>query len=558
MSVERVFPVDIVAVKDYGIQRWITDFFWPISDDAFVGLARDVEGAFTAQVNALPTELAELLLVKRNLSLEYLHLFHALAVVATARSLGFLVHASSGAFWYPDVLEDFRTPRPQAYTKRTVISTLDALRGERWAKVAVRRLRMARSCNVSAAKVWGYAHCTLRHFAYGTLDDFVSHHLRRVPNFISPLSPVDWMPHGIVPTPRVLQAAIGELARTLVGTMVAIAGRHGVTITERVVAHLVGLTEIELSDAAAALAILHEHVQRRSGLAHLFLTAVGNPLQRALSIANRRGGGTVTSFTHGGHLGLYDNPGLALSEFAIADEFVGYTAGTIPLFRRMLANHPPVRGNRVQIVAAEYPGYRDLWRRLRVTPPPSGVRTVMLIGCPQSPWRTHLIAASLPLMELHLELQIVEVLQQHGFAVIYKAHPDRLTEIRGVFDGRVPVIDGYFERHLDQADAFVFPTLRTTAFPLALCTNKPVVSFLVQPEPYKPVPEAMVKLEKRCTFVRATFDGRNRLQFDSDELLRALMAQPIIPDMEFVETYMFPGRREHDARGRIPLSVTRR
>ena len=35
---EGEFPVDIFAVKEYGVERWRKDFFWPVSDSEYIRL----------------------------------------------------------------------------------------------------------------------------------------------------------------------------------------------------------------------------------------------------------------------------------------------------------------------------------------------------------------------------------------------------------------------------------------------------------------------------------------------------------------------------------------
>ena len=160
-------------------------------------------------------------------------------------------------------------------------------------------------------------------------------------------------------------------------------------------------------------------------------------------------------------------------------------------------------------------------------------------------------------MRLDLELRVVDVLKKSNYYVIYKPHPDRTEEAKGIFEGRVDEVlyKGYFENFLDAADAFIFGSIRTTAFSFALCTKKPIIFFQMAEEPFKPFSEPMEPLKKRCTFIHTKFDNRNRIIFDKRELLDALAKRPAAPDNEFIERYMFPNndqaqRHYHRDKGR--------
>ncbi|MBU4488974.1 MAG: hypothetical protein KKI13_07950, partial [Candidatus Omnitrophica bacterium] len=132
-------------------------------------------------------------------------------------------------------------------------------------------------------------------------------------------------------------------------------------------------------------------------------------------------------------------------------------------------------------------------------------------------------------------------LKKAGYDVIYKVHPDRTREVDGIFEEKAEIRKGYVEDCLDRADAFLFGSIRTSAFATILCTNKPIIALRMESdEPFKPSSEkAMECLKKRCRFVNAGFDERNRIIFDESELIRALSRKPEPPNNEFIETYMF-------------------
>jgi hypothetical protein len=256
----------------------------------------------------------------------------------------------------------------------------------------------------------------------------------------------------------------------------------------------------------------------------------------------RKNGGRVISFSHGGLIGLYDTPTFAFSEFALSDEFITYTPVSIALFDKIKANHSPLKNNQFIINSIDTQVYFKLWRKHKNKALPLKIKKVMLLGFPLNQIRNYTMAGGFSLMRLDLELRIIESLEKSGYRVIYKVHPDRRQEAKGLFQGfnNVEIWEGYFEDCLDQVDAFIFSHLRTTAFSSALCTNKPIISLRLEPEFFKPLPEAQELLAKRCDFINAQFDERNRIIFNEKEFLACLAKRPEFPNNDFLKKYMFP------------------
>ena len=153
---------------------------------------------------------------------------------------------------------------------------------------------------------------------------------------------------------------------------------------------------------------------------------------------------------------------------------------------------------------------------------------VMLIGSAYyAQYRKPLLSGA-PLVRLDLELCLIDFLKGAGYEVLYKAHPDRLPEIDGIFEGRAKVIKGYFQNCLNKADIFLFRDIRTSSFLYALCSNKRIVVLDLAFKLTNPFPQAMELLKKRIEIVKTTTDKRNRIIFDEAELLTALSGVIVI------------------------------
>ena len=99
------FPVDIHAVKEYGIDKWQQGFFWPVSDTDFNALCGDIEQCLARYINEQPAEIRDLLLIKSDLRTDYWHFLHAIKVIDTVKSEGGRVLYSDRTLWYKGLIE---------------------------------------------------------------------------------------------------------------------------------------------------------------------------------------------------------------------------------------------------------------------------------------------------------------------------------------------------------------------------------------------------------------------------------------------------------------------
>ena len=71
----------------------------------------------------------------------------------------------------------------------------------------------------------------------------------------------------------------------------------------------------------------------------------------------------------------------------------------------------------------------------------------MLVGFPFDPSRYDIENNLFFYKILLLEYQLIKTLKDSGYHVIYKAHPDRLSEVQGLFND---LVDEYFSKPFEQ------------------------------------------------------------------------------------------------------------
>jgi hypothetical protein len=152
------------------------------------------------------------------------------------------------------------------------------------------------------------------------------------------------------------------------------------------------------------------------------------------------------------------------------------------------------------------------------------IKNVMLVGWPMNCVKSTDERGLFFFSKLHIEYNIIKILNKMGMNVLYKAHPDRKHEVLGVFNDLVhEVISDPFETNWTSADAFVFTYTSTTTFPFALSTDRKVV--LIDLDNNLVDNELRKKLGRRVDYVPATINsGDTLVQFDERKLIKSLLS----------------------------------
>lgn len=534
------FPVDIYAAKEYGIEKWQDEFFWPVSDNDFFELSEDVERCLARHINTEEIEIGKLLCFQYDLCFEYINYLHAAKVIHEAESRGLRISYSANMNWYSDIINKNPVAARLARIRKAVYGrsryTLSCRAKDEAKKIVkeiiynrnpLRLIKRAKDGNLPVS-------------VYVVGNSLMREYIKKIPFWVNVASQRDWLMNGYPGglsdgTKQKIDAASGAV----VAGLKIIADSHKIPLGSEDFAYLLELTKNMLEDTALTSCLVRDSV-RKNKKVHLLIGNLTNSFNRMLCSAIRDNGGKVTSFSHGFHIGLYNTPTLSLSDFAFADEFVTYTKKSCELFEKNRAAYSLIKDNNITISSADSDVLVKMRKKYEKETLPASVKSVMLIGYPLSQWRKPRAAAGFVLIQLDLELRLLDFLRENGYQVMYKMHPDSPAVVKEIFSGRAKIIEGYFEEAMGMADAFLFGSIRTTAFPVALCTNRPVIGMRMDKEPCETFSGPMEKLEKRCMFVNAVFDDKNRLDFDANGLLAALRKKPEYPNNDFIETYFFP------------------
>ncbi|RZM82614.1 hypothetical protein [Leptolyngbya iicbica] len=271
----------------------------------------------------------------------------------------------------------------------------------------------------------------------------------------------------------------------------------------------------------------------------LVAAGLGYPLHRAFVSAWQLAGGEAIGFSHGNsyataafNRGYVDADGLSL-----VDRYYSGAPGEDQLLQELAKTCS--RGLQMAEVAPlQSSPYREIFDCLPKHQTRSSVKSVMLLGFPMN----QVLYPSMPnyhaLSILRLEIGILKCLKANGFTTLYKAHPNRLTEIAGVMDSYVDeIITQPFEDSHQMADCVVFTHPYTSTFGYAMLTQTPLV--LMNHTSVSWYPLAFDAVAKRCCMVQLETDDDDEFTFSDHELMGAIAASPHSVNHEVVYQYAF-------------------
>jgi len=538
MGNTNVFPLDIEAVKQYGIVQWQRTLFLPVYDDEYVSVSNDIEAAWRTCIEQEPKNVSSILFHSRGLPIEIQHFLHAIWVLKRIEERGLDPVCSKDTPWFSLLLSKHEDG--DVYGKRFLQRYSNRERAFRKAVTGVKK-RIRELQNNSIRKLISAFRGKGEVCTFGAPYGIIADYIRRSPSWVTITYPSDWTSDATnITIGPSLEAQLHDICTGLFEVMCSIAEKYVIPLAPAARQHLSTTIKRYVLDSAQMLACV-QGKGRVNTIEHFIAPNLRCPIQLAIALTVRARGGKVTSFTHGGNVGLFRSPTMAMSEFAVSDEFVMFASGSRPLFEHIYECKKPPFENRLAFVGAATNPFLDLKKSIGERTSPQKIKTIMVVGFPYAPWRkAHPGCGMFWPIRLDFELRLVEVLIRLGYEVLYKVHPDREKEIEGIFHAPVTIVKGHVQEVFDRADALVFGSARTTAMPYAVCTTKPIAICIVQSERPYIFPTAFERLEKRCDIISTWFDDRNRIQFNEHDLAQMFTDRKKALNAEFANEYLFP------------------
>jgi len=136
--------------------------------------------------------------------------------------------------------------------------------------------------------------------------------------------------------------------------------------------------------------------------------------------------------------------------------------------------------------------------------------------------------------QVDLEYQLISILKKQNKRVIYKAHPDRLNEVKEVFDFIVDdILITPFEEAWNEAGLLIFTYSETTTFGYALATNLPII--LLDSEEGMRDESDMKLLDKRIIRIPTNISKNTQINFDREKFIESINCHNYNISYEYVE-----------------------
>jgi len=251
----------------------------------------------------------------------------------------------------------------------------------------------------------------------------------------------------------------------------------------------------------------------------LYVTGGGNPLRKAIATGLASTGVEVTAFLHGNCAGIDIHPHGHLSHSGCVDVFVCPTEQIARNHRVAYSKLPILVRRKTKYVAAESNYYNSIFDEYQSHCCDNDA-PIMIIGYPLNTYRYLDGSGYFFYFQLDLQVRLAKLLKENGHQIIYKAHPDRLSEAEGIFNGLVDYVETRpFERVWQNASTYLFTHPGTTVFGESLLTNRNIVLINIQ---RKWNLEGFKALRERCHMVDGWYSESNRVNFDTKLLLDAM------------------------------------
>lgn len=512
---------DVQAIKSYGVGAWHEAFFWPVPYLKIRSLLEECESFWFGAIGKSSPEDGILMGIITYYLFELTQLLHALMVQQqVVEAGGRLVSQDEKLFFHHVIHDEYPLP--------------DMIKGETsagWADFGKTVKRFF--CDNRPGKILMSPFRPDKNaLAFGWPSGLMREYMETYPGLVirKPFGPAGFSLADLKEGKRDQLTSLGQF---LVKEIKRIFEKHGFHLTSNSEKYLSSRLVCELARADFLLTRARSFVQGKILLAPLF----ANSHAASLAVAMREKGGQVISSVHGGEVGMSQSPVWRRTNLMFSDEFITYSSASAKLFKLIERKFPSPFKYQTTFRPCASRQYRHMFHSR--TPGSSAVRHVMVIGAAMNGY----MYASKPegdfdLMQLDLELRIIDSLKKGGYRVLYKAHPDRLVECKGLFENYADeIFTEDFSLCMDQADAYVFPAFGTTATSYALCTNKPIV--MISPGPFDGFePGALEVFERRVALLRTRMDERNRIALDEQALVQALERAKEKIDHEFVTRYL--------------------
>ena len=250
----------------------------------------------------------------------------------------------------------------------------------------------------------------------------------------------------------------------------------------------------------------------------LLITEAGNPFHKIIAAVYKKNNVKVINFSHGNDIALINQKWTNFQLFSICNFYAFETKAIRCSFEKYKNKLPLEFKENIKYLNVK----ENKNKKLEVLAKANKKKTnnIMLMGYPYNTIRYTDDVFCFFNFRLKLEIEVLKVLKQTSYNIIYKAHPDRFLELGSLMnEKKVNVVSERFESVWNEADVLIFTYATTTTFGFALNCPIPIVLINMDTTPW--IRERKKILEKRVAFISKS-SKKNSKEINIEELSKAI------------------------------------
>ena len=250
----------------------------------------------------------------------------------------------------------------------------------------------------------------------------------------------------------------------------------------------------------------------------LLITEAGNAFHKIIASTYKKNNVKVINFSHGNDIGLIDQKWLNFQLFSICNFYAFETKAIRDSFENNKKYFPLVFKENIKYLNVKDNKNKKL--EFLANEKKKKTNNIMLMGYPYNTIRYTDDVFCFFNFRLKLEIEVLKVLKQTDYNIIYKAHPDRFLELGSLMnEKKINVVSKRFESVWNEADVLIFTYATTTTFGFAINCPIPIVLINMDTTPW--IRERKKILEKRVAFISKS-SKKNSKEINIEELSKAI------------------------------------
>jgi hypothetical protein len=494
---------DISAVKDVGLESFIDNYFWPVSDNDFHDFIEFINEEYAKLALKLENDLMfDIAMIETSFFSQLENIFHYNYVkeYSKDKSVDLMFGDGSKYFLYPDWNE-----HSNYYTKLRFPHGLLI----RYLRKIVRNVVFNKNLPIKKY-IYGFF-STPKIVSVGSQSELKNRYLMDQQEFCNY---VDW-PDLIKVNAKNKESI--ELHKKIVIDLLLpfiniLKNKNSLFVRNFDFDKL----ELSWSNRFKDIANIYVNINKFDKPKTLLVTEAGKPISKLITTVYQRSGSDVYCFHHGNDFAIKAQNISHQRTVTHCKKFVVPSDSVANQYIKYYSKLPLEKRTHTKYISLGMRAYNDVNNESFN----NSIKSVMIMGYPHNSTRYTDEKGLFSIFKIDLEYRLIRFLKDSGYRVIYKAHPDRLKEIGDLFVDFVDeLISDPFEVSWKKSDAFIFTHTGTTTFGYSLSLGKRIVLINLEKCPLT-IDEK--HLENIFRVVPAKMDIDNRIQFDKKNLLDSL------------------------------------